>query len=55
MLDESVVRVRLGGIPYERLPHSRSTVIKVRGKGILKGHRLRVLSPHDGNDEFLSN
>ena len=55
VLDERVVRVRLRGIPYERLPHSRSAVIKVRGKSILKGHRLRVLLPHDGDDEFLSN
>ena len=54
-LNECVVWVRLRGIPYERLPYSRGTVIKVRGKGILRGHRLHVLRPHDGDDGFLSN
>jgi hypothetical protein len=43
------VRVELRGLPDERLPHSCSTVIKVRGKGVLRGSGLRVLKPHHGD------
>jgi hypothetical protein len=43
------VRVELRGLLDERLPHSCSTVIKVRVKGILRGSGVCVLKPHDGD------
>jgi hypothetical protein len=45
------VRIGLRGLPKECLPHSCSAVVKVRGESILRGSVLRVLRPHDADED----